>query len=79
VIDLDQLVTLVMMGLCLILLGLWPGLLKSCADGIDDVTNLLLVRLGARSRQRSGPLEPHWFALAGVAVIALTFLAYLSN
>jgi hypothetical protein len=79
VIDLDQLVTLICMGIGLLLLGLWPGLLQSCADGIDDVSKLLFMRMGGRSRGQTNPVEPHWFALAGVAMILLTILAYISR
>jgi len=80
VIDLDQFVTLATMGTGLILVGLWPGLLQSCADGLHDVSNLLAVRLGGQARQRpEGPVEAYWFALAGVALNLVTILAYLSN
>jgi hypothetical protein len=79
VIGSDQLATLIVMGTGLILLGLVPGLLQNCADGICDLTDLLLIRMGHASRSRAEFNEPHWFALAGVALIAVTLLAYISN
>ena len=78
-INLDQLISMVTMGIVLIALGLWPGLLQQCSDGIHEVSNLLSPRLGARTSRRRRAVEPHWFALAGVAMILLTLLAYLSN
>jgi hypothetical protein len=81
VISFDQLVTLSTIGAGLVLLGLWPGLLQSWADGISDVSKLLSIRLGGarRSSGRGSEVEPYWFALAGVAMILLTILAYISN
>ena len=79
-ITIDQFISLLTMGIGLIVLGLWPGLLQSCADGINDVSKLLFMRMGAgRSRGKQKPMEAYWFALAGVMMILLTLLAYVSQ
>lgn len=67
------------MGAGLIVLGVVPGLLQACADGISDATNLVSLRLGMPAHTRAKFTEPHWFALSGVALILLALLAYLSS
>jgi len=79
VIDSNQLDVALVMGVGLIALGLVPGLLQACADGISDVTNMVSLRLGTPMHSRAEFNDPHWFALSGVALILLALLAYLSN
>jgi hypothetical protein len=67
------------MGIGMILLGIIPGLLQTLADGVVGFADLINPRFQRRSRSRIEFNDPHWFALGGIALIALACLAYLSQ
>lgn len=62
-----------------IVLGLVPGLCQQFADSISDLTNMLSYTFPIPPRSRSKIGQPHWFALVGVALAALTVLMYLER
>ena len=73
----DQVVNGVSVGLICLFLGLVPGLLEALADGLENCAALFFWRFApARRRARALEPTPRWFALAGVALIVLTFAAY---
>jgi hypothetical protein len=79
VIDEHQLVTSMVMGIGMILLGIIPGLLQTLANGVIGFADLMSPRFQRRSRTQIEIDDPHWFALCGIALIALASLAYLSQ
>ena len=76
----DQVVNGVMVGLLCLFLGLVPGALDMLAEGLVTASALLFGRF-APPRRTSRGLEPtpRWFAVAGVAMIVLTFAAYYAK
>jgi len=62
-----------------ILLGLVPGLIQELADHLSDTVDLLLFQVPLPSRARANFEQPRWFALVGVALIAITLLLYMGN
>ena len=62
-----------------IALGLVPGLIHELADHLSNTAELLRFQFPAPSRSRADFEQPRWFALVGVALIAITLLLYLPN
>jgi hypothetical protein len=76
----DQVVNGVMVGLLCLFLGFVPGLLNMLADGLETAATLFSWRFDQRRRTSRGfEPTPRWFALAGIAMIVLTFAAYYAK
>ncbi len=74
----DQVVNGVWVAAVLLLLGLVPGLYQSLLDGISKASDLVAVRIFTpRISPQARINQPYWLAGMGVAVLLLTFLAYL--
>jgi hypothetical protein len=69
------------MGMLLVFLGLTPGLLEECAEVISKLgtVNPFLLRLVPPTGRRTRIRQPRWLAAAGVTVILLAALAYVSR
>ncbi len=80
-----QLVTGLMTGIAAIVFGLLPGLLRSFVDGFLRLVDALQAQGFHVPGQPRSPVsidsidQPREFALFGLAIIALTLLAYLAG
>lgn len=74
----DQVINGVWVGTVLLLLGIVPGLYESLVDGMRSMSKLIAVQIAfPRMASRERIEQPYWFAAAGVAVLLITFAAYL--
>jgi hypothetical protein len=74
----DQVINGVWVGTVLLLLGLVPGLYQSVVDGMRSMSTLIAVRIAfPRISSKEKIEQPYWFAAAGLAVLLVTFAAYL--
>ena len=86
-IDSGQFVNGLWMGIVLIVLGLVPGLLDKMINGLSDAARTISLRFPhplrapVPSRDPAVSSFPHrrWLAAAGLALIALSLLAYVSH
>ena len=80
-INLDQLMTGIAMGMILIVLGLVPDLPDKWAAALSDFAERLVYRLpvSSRSLARTRATRQHWLAALGMLVIALSLFLYTSR
>ena len=87
-IDLRTAVMGVVMGAMLLVLGVFPGLLRGLAEGVHNARerfhnelfrnrHLLPPHIHAESEWRAEFQHPDWLAATGAAVILVALLAYL--
>jgi hypothetical protein len=79
VINTAQLVMGITVACVFIVLGLVPGLIQELADHLSNTVDLLLFQFPLPSRSRADFEQPRWFALVGVALIAITLLLYMTD
>jgi sulfite exporter TauE/SafE len=79
VINQNQVVIGVLMGLALIVFGLAPGLLRHFANQISNIADQMSSRMSIPDRTEIRIRPSRWLIALGVFVITLTFLAYYSN
>lgn len=79
-VDPSQLATGIVAGMTAIAFGLVPGLPQSFVEGFCKLSNALQLRLFLPARRYSIPAmeQPRGFAIFGLAIIAVTLLAYLA-
>jgi hypothetical protein len=81
-ITLEQLMTGVVMGTILIVIGLVPGLLEKWSGAISNLAEALLSRfygvpVATRNRAEFG--EQRWIGALGMALIALSLYLYTAR
>ena len=77
----DQLAPGLMVGITAIVFGLVPGLPQAFVDGFlrfSDALPMRMLQIPRRSRSLVLTNQPRGFALFGLAIIAVTLLAYLA-
>jgi sulfite exporter TauE/SafE len=79
VINQNQVVIGVLMGIALIVFGLVPGMLQHFANQISNIADQLSSRISIPERSEVRVRPSRWLIALGVFVITLTFLAYYSN
>jgi hypothetical protein len=79
VINFEQLMTGMVMGTILIIIGIVPGLLEKWADGLSNIADLLLYRSPVRSHAGASFGEQRWLAALGMALIALSFFLFTAR
>jgi hypothetical protein len=75
-INMQQLMTGVVMGVILIIVGLVPGLLDKWAEALSNIAETFLYRMPVGSRGRAQFAQQHWLAALGMALIALSMFLY---
>lgn len=78
-ISFHQLMTGVVMGLILIIIGFVPGLLDKWAEALSNMAETILYRAPLSSRARTEIGEQRWIAAMGMALIALSLFLYTSR
>ena len=79
-IDVSQLLTGLVMGTILLVMGLVPGLLDKWADSVSDLAGALYYRLHGipvRRAERSSFGDQKWVAALGMALIALSLFLFV--
>jgi len=79
VINSAQLVNGLWMGTILLILGLVPGILDQLTEALSRFSPSGLARFPAIRETRGASQRPIWLAGLGMAMIASSVLAYLSN
>jgi hypothetical protein len=79
VISFHQLMTGVVMGLILVIIGFAPGLLDKWAEALSDFAETILYRAPLSSRARSDVGPQRWIGAMGMALIALSLFLYTSH
>jgi hypothetical protein len=79
VINFEQLMTGMVMGSILIIIGMVPGLLEKWADGLSNLAETLFYRSPVRSRTGATFGEQRWLAALGMALIALSLFLFTTR
>ena len=72
----DQLMTGVVMGVILIIIGSVPGLLDKWAQALSNIAETILFRAPLSPRERTEFGQQRWLAALGMALIALSLYLY---
>lgn len=75
-INFEQFMTGVVMGLILIIIGFVPGLLDKWAAALSNIAETILYRAPLSSRGRTEFGQQRWVAAMGMALIALSLYLY---
>lgn len=78
-IEFNQLMAGVAMGLILIISGFVPGLLDKWAAALSNFADTILYRAPVSSRERAEIGQQRWLGALGLALIALSFYLYTSR
>lgn len=78
-INLEQLMTGMVMGCILIVIGSVNGLLDKWAEALSNMAETLLYRMPVASRGRREFGQQRWLAALGMALIALSLFLYTSR
>jgi hypothetical protein len=78
-IDIQQLMTGVLVGTILMVIGLVPGFLDKSANAISSFAGLLLYRIAVESREPRQFAQHRWLAALGMALIALSVFLYTAH
>jgi hypothetical protein len=73
--DPNQVVTGLLMGAVLIVLGAVPGCFQALVEGVGNSIDLLFSDSPGRFGPAASVGQPRWLALAGAALIVLTLLS----
>jgi hypothetical protein len=79
VIEFNQLMAGVVMGLILMIIGFVPGLLDKWAEALSNIAETILYRAPLSSRDRAQFGQQRWLAAMGMALIALSLYLYTSR
>ena len=79
VITFEQLMTGMVMGTILIIIGMVPGLLEKWADGLSNIAETLFYRSPVKSSAGATFGEQRWLAALGMALIALSLFLFTSR
>ena len=79
VISFDQLMTGVLMGTILIVIGFVPGLLDKWAAALSNIAETILYRAPLSSGERKEFGRQRWLAALGMALIALSLYLYTAH
>jgi len=76
VLTFNQLMTGVVMGVILIIIGSVPGLLDKWAEALSNIAETMLFRSPLSSRERAEFGQQRWMAAMGLSLIALSMFLY---
>ena len=75
----EQLLTGILMGTILIVIGVVPGLLDKWAKKLTDIADTLFYGSAVGSRAPTQFGQQHWLAALGMALIALSLFLFTSR
>ena len=78
-ISVQQLMTGVVMGTILIVIGLVPGLLERWANALANLAEYLVYGIAVGSREPRRSAQQPWVAALGMALIALSLFLFTAR